>query len=135
MKRSFVRLLLAVVALAAACSAFAQPYPNRPVKLVVPFAAGSGSDIFARLMAEDLRHAFNQSFIVENKPGASAQIGAEFVAKAPPDGYTLFVATNTSHSANPFLFKTLRYDPVRDFTAIIRVLSMPYVLVVATNRV
>ena len=70
---------------------------------------------------------------MENKPGASAQIGAEFVAKAPPDGYTLFVATNTSHSANPFLFKTLRYDPVRDFTAIIRVLYMPYVLVVAPS--
>ena len=99
MKRSFVRLLLAVVALAAACSAFAQPYPNRPVKLVVPFAAGSGSDIFARLMAEDLRHAFNQSFIVENKPGASAQIDLN-LKKASKDEYALqlsnaeWIATN-----------------------------------------
>ena len=108
----------------------AQPYPNRPVKLVVSFAAGSGSDIIARILAEDLRHAFNQPILVENKPGASAQIAAEYVAKSPPDGYTLFVTSNTAHSANPFLFKTLRYDPVRDFTPITRVLSLPYVLVV-----
>ncbi len=124
------RLLFALLALTACCTAFAQPYPNRPVKLVVPFAAGSGSDIFARLLAEDLRLAFNQPFVVENKPGASAQIAAEYVAKSAPDGYTLFVATNTSHSANPFLFKTLRYDPLRDYTSITRVLYMPYVLVV-----
>ena len=108
----------------------AQPYPNRPVKLVVSFAAGSGSDIIARILAEDLRHAFNQPILVENRPGASAQIAAEYVAKSPPDGYTLFVTSNTAHSANPFLFKTLRYDPVRDFTPITRVLSLPYVLVV-----
>ena len=111
-------------------SVAAQPYPNRPVKLVVSFAAGSGSDIIARILADDLRHAFNQPILVENKPGASAQIAAEYVAKSPPDGYTLFVTSNTAHSANPFLFKTLRYDPVRDFTPITRVLSLPYVLVV-----
>jgi tripartite-type tricarboxylate transporter receptor subunit TctC len=127
------RLLCALLALATCCNAFAQSYPNRPVKLVVPFGPGSGSDIFARLLAEDLRVAFNQPVLVENKPGGSAQIAAEYVAKSAPDGYTLFMATNTSHSANPFLFKTLRYDPIRDFTPVIRVLYMPYVLVVAPS--
>lgn len=124
------RVALALVALAASLSAFAQPYPNRPVKIVVSFAAGSGSDIIARVLADDLRVAFNQPFVVENKPGASAQIAAEYVAKSPPDGYTLFATSNTAHSANPFLFKTLRYDPVKDFTSITRVLYLPYVLVV-----
>ncbi len=130
MKAWSCRLLFAAAALAAACSAFAQSYPNRPVKIVVAFAAGSGSDIIARILAEDLRLAFNQPFFIENKPGASAQIAAEYVAKSPPDGYTLFATSNTAHSANPFLFKTLRYDPVRDFTSITRVLYLPYVLAV-----
>jgi putative tricarboxylic transport membrane protein len=125
-----MRLLFAVLAALAAWSALAQPYPNRPVKIVVSFAAGSGSDIIARVLAEDLRVAFNQPFVVENKPGASAQIAAEYVAKSAPDGYTLFATSNTAHSANPFLFKTLRYDPVKDFTSITRVLYLPYVLVV-----
>ena len=125
-----MKLLFAVLAAIAAGGALAQPYPNRPVKIVVSFAAGSGSDIIARVLAEDLRGAFNHPFVVENKPGASAQIAAEYVAKSPPDGYTLFATSNTAHSANPFLFKTLRYDPVKDFTSITRVLYLPYVLVV-----
>jgi tripartite-type tricarboxylate transporter receptor subunit TctC len=125
-----LRLAFAVCAFALSIGVSGQPYPNRPVKIVVSFAAGSGSDIIARILAEDLRLAFNQSFIIDNKPGASAQIAAEYVAKAPPDGYTLFATSNTAHSANPFLFKTLRYDPVKDFTSITRVLYLPYVLVV-----
>ena len=116
--------------LATALPAAAQPYPSRPVRIVIPFAAGSGSDIVGRLLADELRKAFNQSFIVENKPGASAQIAAELVAKAPADGYTLMLTTNTAHSANPFLFKSLRYDPLRDFTPVARVVYIPYVLVV-----
>ena len=132
MRRSrFGRALFGALVLLTSGSVAAQPYPNRPVKIVVSFAAGSGSDIIARILADDLRHAFNQPILVENKPGASAQIAAEYVAKSPPDGYTLFATSNTAHSANPFLFKTLRYDPVRDFTPITRVLSLPYVLVVA----
>lgn len=110
--------------------AFAQAYPTRPVRIVVPFAAGSATDIIARIVAEDLRATFNQPFVVENKPGASAQIGAEAVAKAPPDGYTLFVTTNTSHSANPFLFKKLPYDPIKDFTPIANIMRIPVVIVV-----
>ena len=129
--------LASICTLAIACAwlgvpqaALGQPYPNRPVKIVIPFASGSGSDIVGRILAEDLRKAFNQSFVVDNKPGASAQIAAEFVAKSAPDGYTLFLTTNTAHSANPYLFKKLNYDPVRDFTPIARITYTPYVLAV-----
>jgi len=120
----------ALCALGTAAPAAAQPYPSRPVRIVVPFAAGSGSDIVGRLLADELRKGLNQSFVVENKPGASAQIAAELVAKSPADGYTLMLTTNTAHSANPYLFKSLRYDPIRDFTPIARVVYIPYVLVV-----
>ena len=107
-----------------------QGFPNRPVRLVVAFGPGSGSDIVARLLAEDLRAALGQQVIVDNKPGGSAQIAAEFVAKAPADGYTLLLTTNTAHSANPYLFKKLGYDPMRDFTPIARVAYVPYAIVV-----
>ena len=129
-KRTWTTVALAMMASCLPLLAAAQSYPSRPVKIVVPFAAGSGSDIVGRLLADELRKGFNQSFIVENKPGGSAQIAAEMVAKAPADGYTLLLTTNTAHSANPFLFKTLRYDPVRDFTPVARITYIPYVLVV-----
>jgi tripartite-type tricarboxylate transporter receptor subunit TctC len=125
-------LLLAVVAVccASAQSAIAQSYPTKPVRIVVPFAAGSATDIMARIIAEELRATFDQSFVIDNKPGASAQIGAELVARAAPDGYTLFVTTNTSHSANPFLFKKLPYDPIKDFTPIANIMRIPVIIVV-----
>jgi tripartite-type tricarboxylate transporter receptor subunit TctC len=107
-----------------------QPYPSHPVRIVVPFAAGSATDIVARLLAEELKTALNQPFVVDNKPGASAMIGAELVAKSPPDGYTLFVTTNTSHSANPFLFKKLTYDPIKDFAPIAGIMTIPVLVVV-----
>lgn len=105
-------------------------FPSRPLRMVVAFGPGSGSDIVARLMAEDMHASLGQPVVVENKPGASAQIAAEFVAKSPPDGYTLLLTTNTAHSANPFLFRKLNYDPLRDFTQIARVGYVPYVVVV-----
>ena len=131
--RAGLTVLLALSALSVGpvtAQAQAQGYPARPVKIVVPFAAGSGSDVYARLIAEDFQAAFKQPFIVENRAGASAQIGTTQVARAAPDGYTLLIATNTGHSANPALFKTLPYDPLKDFTAIGRILYMPYLLVV-----
>lgn len=124
-------LVLATIGVVPAAGA--QGYPVRPVKIVIPFAAGSGSDIVGRLLAEELRKPLGQSFVVDNKPGASAQIAAEFVAKAPPDGYTLLLTTNTAHSANPYLFRRIAYDPVRDFTPIARISYTPYVLVVRTD--
>ena len=110
--------------------AWSQEYPSKPIKIVVPFAAGSATDIVARLLADELRAAFNQNFVVDNKPGASAQIGAELVAKSPADGYTLFVTTNTSHSANPFLFKKLPYDPIQDFAPVAGIMNIPVIVVV-----
>jgi tripartite-type tricarboxylate transporter receptor subunit TctC len=124
------RFLALLAACAMVAPAFGQAYPNRPVKIVVPFAAGSATDIMARIIAEEFRAAFDQAFIVENKPGASAQIGAEQVAQAAPDGYTLFMTTNTSHSANPFLFKKLNYDPIKDFAPVANVMRIPVVIVI-----
>ena len=123
-------LALGVATGLASNASHAQAYPNRPVKIVVPFAAGSGSDAYARLIAEDMGAALSQTFIVENKAGASAQIGTQAVARAPADGYTLLIATNTGHSANPSLFKKLPYEPLSDFSAIGRILYMPYLLIV-----
>jgi len=112
---------------------YAQNYPERPISLVVPFAAGSGTDSIARVIAQRLSDKLKQSVIVDNKAGANALIGVEYVAKAQPDGYTLLMTTATSHSANPWLFKSLRYDPVKDFTPIARTGVMPFVLVSRSN--
>ncbi|MBF5002840.1 Bug family tripartite tricarboxylate transporter substrate binding protein [Diaphorobacter caeni] len=137
MQRSaFLRLLKASTlagALAVTGLASAQvPYPGAgTITLVVPFAAGSGTDAVARVVAQKLGERLKQSVIVDNRAGASAQIGAQFAAKAKPDGYTLFMTTNTSHSANPWLFKSLKYDPIKDFTPIARVGELPFALVVS----
>lgn len=125
----FPSLLTGLLALAC-FTASAQPYPNGPITLVVPFAAGSGTDSVARTVAQKLSERLKQPVVVDNKPGASAQLGAVYVAKAKPDGYTLFMTTNTSHSANPSLFQNLRYDPIKDFTPITRVGELPFALAV-----
>ncbi|MGP1615627.1 MAG: Bug family tripartite tricarboxylate transporter substrate binding protein [Pollutimonas bauzanensis] len=104
-------------------------YPEKPISLVVPFPAGSGTDAVGRIFAEELGKQLGQPVIVENKPGANATIAANFVAKAKPDGYTLFVTTNTSHSAAPWLMKNVSYDPVKDFTPIARGGNLPFLLV------
>lgn len=122
---------LAVLALAASTLAAAQGYPAGPVTMVVPFAAGSGTDAVARVVAKRLGERLKQPVLVENRAGASAQIGAQYVAKAKPDGYTLFMTTNTSHSANPALFNNLKYDPIADFTPVTRVGELPFALLVS----
>ncbi len=127
--RSFLRIAGAL-ALAFAPAAFAQGYPAGPVTLVVPFAAGSGTDAVARTVAQKLSERLKQPVLIDNKPGASAQLAAQYVAKAKPDGYTLFMTTNTSHSANPSLYLNLRYDPIKDFTPITRVGELPFALAV-----
>jgi tripartite-type tricarboxylate transporter receptor subunit TctC len=116
----------------AALSAPAQAdtYPSKPIKLVVPFAAGSGTDAVARLTGKYLGEALGQPVLVDNRPGANGTIAAEYVAKAAPDGYTLFMTTNTTHSANPSLMKQIRYDPVKDFTPVSRMGNLPFMLVV-----
>jgi tripartite-type tricarboxylate transporter receptor subunit TctC len=105
-------------------------YPNAPVTLVVPFASGSGTDGAARAIAAKLAERFKRPVLVDNRPGANAQVAAAFVTRAKPDGYTLFMTTNTSHSANPWMVRNLKYDPVKDFTPITRVGELPFALVV-----
>lgn len=125
---------LAAAAVAAgltgAASAQTSTYPNRTITLVLPFAAGSGTDVTTRIISQQLGIALGVPIVIENKPGANGSIAATYVARAVPDGYTLFVTTNTSHSANPFLLKTMTYDPVKDFTAIARTGDLPFMLVV-----
>ncbi len=124
------RLTAAAALLLFSASIFAQPYPSRPVKLVVPFPAGSATDQVARLTGAQLQEAPKQPFIVENKPGAQAGIAAAEVAKSPPDGYTLMVTTNTPQAANLSLFKKLNYDPVKDFAPIARLGTTSFMLMV-----
>ena len=125
---------VALVTLTWAAFAGAQTsYPNAPISLVVPFAAGSGTDAVARIVVKKLGERLNQPVLVDNKAGANGQIAATFVAKAKPDGYTLFMTTNTSHSANPSLVKDLKYDPIKDFTPVARVGELPFALMVSAK--
>src|SRR3982075_4719622 len=105
-------------------------YPNRTITLVLPFAAGSGTDTTTRIISQHLSAALGVGIVIDNKPGANGMIAATYVARAASDGYTLFVTTNTTHSANPYLLKTLTYDPVKDFTPIARTGDLPFMLVV-----
>ncbi len=129
MKFLIATATLAVGALFAQ-GAGAQTYPVGPITVVVPFAAGSGTDAVARVVMQKLSDQLKQPVVIDNRPGASAQIAALYVAKAKPDGYTLFMTTNTSHSANPGLYKNLKYDPIKDFTPIARIGELPFILAV-----
>jgi tripartite-type tricarboxylate transporter receptor subunit TctC len=111
-------------------AASAQTYPTRNVTLVLPFAAGSGTDTTTRLIAAEVSKGLGQGMVVDNKPGANGMLAATHVARSAPDGYTLFVTTNTTHSANPSLMKQLTYDPVKDFTPIARTGNLPFMLVI-----
>src|SRR5260221_1492796 len=111
----FMKFGLIFLALFLSSQVGAQTYPSKPVKLIVPFPAGSPTDLVARLAGQQLQEALKQPFVVENKPGAQGAIAAEFVAKSAPDGYTLMVTTNTPQPANASLFRKLPYDPVKDF--------------------
>ena len=110
--------LTAAAATLAALPVAAQDYPSKPISLVVPFGPGSGTDQFARVLAQALGDDLKVPIVVENKGGAAGFIAAQYVAKAAPDGYTLLTTTNTTQSANEHLFKKLPYDPVKDFAPI-----------------
>ena len=125
--------LSALIAATTPTTALAQssaPYPAKPITLVIPFPAGSGTDAVGRIVAVELGKKLGQQVIIENKPGGNATIGAQLVARAQPDGYTLFLSTNTAHSAAPWLMKSISYDPVKDFTPIARGGNLPFILVV-----
>src|SRR3954468_12388199 len=111
-------------------AANAQTYPSRPVKLIVPFPAGSATDQVGRVIGAKLQAALGQPFVIENKPGAQGSIAAAEVAKAAADGYTLLVTTNTPQAANVSLFKKLNYDPVKDFSPVIRLGTTSFMLMV-----
>ncbi|UUX95446.1 tripartite tricarboxylate transporter substrate binding protein [Aquabacterium sp. J223] len=129
------RRRLSFAALAAlglpAPSVFAQQaaWPSKPVRIVVPSSPGGGTDVFGRILAQALTEQLKQTFLVENKPGASGNIGADLVAKAEPDGYTLLVASNSSLGINPSLYRTLPFDPEKDLAAVSRGVMAPMVVV------
>jgi tripartite-type tricarboxylate transporter receptor subunit TctC len=105
-------------------------YPNRNIKMVVPYPAGGTTDFLGRLVAEQIKTSLGAAVIVENKPGAGTTLGAEQVAKAEPDGYTLLMATSTTLAINKTLYKKLPYDPVKDFAPIALVAAVPFALIV-----
>jgi tripartite-type tricarboxylate transporter receptor subunit TctC len=118
------------LAMSLATAAHAQNYPARPVRVVVPFSPGGATDIIARLMANQLSSRFGQQVIIENKPGANTAIGAESVAKAPADGYTLLFSNDQTFVLNAVLFSKLSYDPIRDFAPVATAAYLPLTIVV-----
>jgi tripartite-type tricarboxylate transporter receptor subunit TctC len=127
------RLALTLAILAAAAPAWAEDYPVRPVTILTPFSAGSATDTAARLIGKYLQDALGQPFIIENRAGAGGMLAAEAVARAKPDGYTLLLTSNSTHSAAPGLFKTVPYDPIKDFTPIARIGSLPSFIAVSPD--
>ena len=123
--------LAAAACLVSAGAASAQPYPSKPIKLIVPFGPGSGSDILARIISEPLTQALGQPIVIDNKPGNNTTLGTELVVQSAPDGYTLGLLTNSGLAASPGgLTSGVRYDPVKDLAYITMVASVNYVLLV-----
>ena len=138
MKRNFIHNLFipifAIIFLSIVQKdAVAQSYPTEPVTIILPFGAGSVTDLVTRLLAEHLRNQFNQQFIVVNKPGAGGTIGSSFVAKSLPNGYTLLFTTNTTHSVVKSLYKNVPYNPNTDFSPVARVAGIQSMLVINSN--
>lgn len=127
-----MRMFAAVFAclLAFAAPATAQTFPDRPITLVIPFAAGGSTDLVGRLVAEKMSEGLGQQVIVENKGGAGGNLGAATVAKAAPDGYTILMATVATHALNPAVYPNMPYDPVKDFAPISLLVTVPNVLIV-----
>jgi tripartite-type tricarboxylate transporter receptor subunit TctC len=128
-KRRLFKHTACLVALTAAGSAFSQAvWPNKPVRIVVPFAAGGTTDILARAIAPELSKAFGQSFFVENRAGAGGNLGADLVAKSPNDGHTLLMGTVGTHGINRALYPKLAFDPIKDFSPVTLVAAVPNVM-------
>src|SRR6476620_1282401 len=125
-----LRILVAASAALISPALHAQNYPNKPITIVTAFGPGSASDTITRVVAQPLGVVLKQSIIVEARPGANGAISAMYVARAPADGYTLLLTTNSPHSAAPFLMKNLAYDPVKDFAPVSRLGSFTLMLLV-----
>lgn len=129
MRQSVFLRCAAALLLAISCApSLADGYPTKPIRMIVPFAAGGGADIVGRLIAQKVSESWGEQIIVENRAGAAANIGAAFVARSEPDGYTLLF-TGPNHATNISLYDNLTYDPVRDFAPIALLTSAPYILV------
>lgn len=128
-----LKLIITSLCFLITLSGFAQSYPNKPIKLIVPFPPGGPTDIVARPLAQMLGESMKQSVIVENKGGAGGSVAADFVAKSPPDGYTIMVGTVGTHAINGSLYRQLPYDMTKDFTPIALVASAPLVIAVPAN--
>jgi len=127
---NFVRTLVLACGAFCSASATAQSYPSKPIRVVVPYPAGGSVDILARLVGQKFTESWGRPVVVENRAGGSSNIGTDFVAKSPPDGYTLLVATSTALAVNPSLFSRLPFDPQRDFAPITLATYLPSILVV-----
>jgi tripartite-type tricarboxylate transporter receptor subunit TctC len=125
-----VRALAFAAALAVCAGAWAQSYPAKPVRFIVPFPPGGSADILARAIGQKAGEGLGQSLVVENRPGAGTAIGAEALARSPADGYAVMIGTVSSHAINPALNPKLAYDPVKDFTPISLVASIPFAMIV-----
>jgi tripartite-type tricarboxylate transporter receptor subunit TctC len=128
--QSFLGAASATALAIAAVTATAQTYPAKPVRIVVPFGPGGPSDLLARAVGQKLAESWGQQFVIENRGGANGMVGADIVAKSPPDGYTLVLGTNGTHGMNSSLFAKVPYDPVKDFAPITR-LALQYFLLVS----
>ncbi|CAN5701532.1 tripartite tricarboxylate transporter substrate binding protein [soil metagenome] len=124
--------LVGAMTLATSATAFAQTYPQRPVRIVVPYSPGGATDVYARIIAKNMSEMFKQPFVVDNKPGAATIVGAQAAATAPPDGYTLIFTVAATVTTNQFLYKKLPYKP-EDFTPISLVGSSRYTLTINSN--
>jgi tripartite-type tricarboxylate transporter receptor subunit TctC len=125
-----LRSLVAAGGLVFSLAAQADTYPSKPITIIVPFGPGSGTDTITRVIAQPLSVALKESVVVEDRPGANGALAALYVARSAPDGYTLFMSTNSPHSAAPFLMKNIGYDPVKDFAPITRMGSYTLMLCV-----
>ncbi|SFM87059.1 tripartite tricarboxylate transporter substrate binding protein [Variovorax sp. OV329] len=128
----FLKSLAAALCLAASGASFAQAYPNKPIRLIVPFPAGGATDLFARTLTQKMGEKLGTTLVVDNKPGAGGAIGSDLAAKAVPDGYTLLLATTSTHAIGPAISK-LPYDTAHDFTPIAHVGDAPSIMLVPTS--
>jgi tripartite-type tricarboxylate transporter receptor subunit TctC len=126
-----MKRIVTVLALLLWCAtgALAQNYPSRPVRIIVPYPPGGGVDGMARPLADQLAKRWGQPVMVENKAGAATIIGAEFVARAQPDGYTLFLTSESTITSNPYIYAKLPYDPVKDLAPVTQLIDLPQMVV------
>ncbi|HWI35479.1 MAG TPA: tripartite tricarboxylate transporter substrate binding protein [Burkholderiales bacterium] len=127
-----IRVLLALLA-TAALPAFAQDYPSKPIRIIIGYSAGGGNDIIVRVMTPEMSKSLGQPVIVENKPGAQSIIAAEYSAKQPADGYTIFMGPSGPMTINPATYSKLPYDPIKDFAPVSMISTFPLIAVVAAN--